>query len=71
MKRNMLIYTWAVGLGKFSGTPRGSSGYVMSWRGRGSKFPGLGSTPEKRHETCQYEGICGKYEKARRKYERI
>ena len=44
----MFPYIWAVGLGKISGPPRGSNESVPSL---GSQFPGLGGTPEKRHET--------------------
>ena len=33
------------------------------------EFMGLGGTPEKREETCQYEGNMKKYEKNRRNYE--
>ena len=47
----MVSYTWAVGIGKFQTLP------VMSSGGGGSQFPGLGGTPEKRHETCQNSGI--------------
>jgi len=42
----------------------GVSGSVTSserYPRKGSQFQGLGGTPEKRHETCQYEEIYTKY----------
>ena len=50
--RNMLPSTWAAGLVKIWGPPQGGSGSVTSL-GESSQFPGLGSTPEKKHETSQ------------------